>query len=281
MSSGIHEASAYFQKPIRSAFTLVELLVVIGIIALLISILLPALNKARASASEVSCAANLRQMGIANTMYIQQYRYFPGAYGCTDSQFNGARVIAIWPSRLRLFMGGSQKSFRCPSRDAEYDWTTLNNVTNQLAVPSDEGFGLKAGESLLLRDTGKFSYGYNDWGTVNLPPAGVKPGRGLGGDTWSHGQVKASQVRKYAEMILIADNTPDQVYDFNIDPNDPKEYPGKVHRNGANVLYCDGHVTWSLQQDLILVNLKTNQPFFSGSPDYKKRARQWNRDNEP
>ena len=63
------------------AFTLVELLVVIGIIAVLISILLPSLGRAWDAAKTTQCLSNLRQMGVAMQMYVSDTRYvIPAAY---------------------------------------------------------------------------------------------------------------------------------------------------------------------------------------------------------
>jgi prepilin-type processing-associated H-X9-DG protein/prepilin-type N-terminal cleavage/methylation domain-containing protein len=262
----------------RKAFTLVELLVVIGIIAALIAILMPALTKARGQANAAKCSSNLHAMGQAMTMYTQQYNCYPGHIAL------GRTTYAIWPTRLRAFLNNDQGVFQCPSQEAGLEWSTVvpNGNKALLANNSESRYGYNSGEFLLDVFKVPFSYGYNDWG-CDQRDQGTQIGnddqRGLGGDIDAvrkgkpiH-ELRVARVKRASDMIAIADSTTDTLWDFNIDPLKPSEYPGRIHNKGANVLFCDGHAVWYPQKVLINVDVS--------KPGGREMRRMYNNDNEP
>ncbi len=87
---------------IRQAFTMVELLVCIGILTLLVALILPAIQRVRESANVLLCRANLRQIGIALSQYHSDHKMLPP--GCSNSGIDEMYPTASWCLRLMPYL---------------------------------------------------------------------------------------------------------------------------------------------------------------------------------
>jgi len=261
------------------AFTLVELLVVVGIVTVLIALLMPALGKVRKHAWEVKCAANLRSIGHALTMYTQQYGSYPG---CT---YGYGPTVVVWPTRLRPFLGGERGVFNCPARPPESEWSaTFDYGPGTMNAQSvHTRYGYDVGEVLLI--TGQhYSYDYNANGCFMTGSMPTERQLGLGGRLEPERpesrliEMKASRVKNSSEMIAVAD-TVEVGFCQGLTGYGGAEHdvPGTIHRGGANVLFCDGHVQWYAQTDLVARGTPQQGP----SQAAVRNRRLWNNTNSP
>lgn len=216
----------------QHAFTLVELLVVIGVIALLISILLPALNKARETANRVGCASNLRQIGLGYIQYAaSENNWVLAGHYKIKTASNGDPIYEEWHQNpvFRRAMGQSIDS--------------ADNWPLKMLCPQWYKIGqIGAGERVTLAAT----YGMNHEQTR-------RPQYAPNNIYW----YKMSRVKRPYEKILVADAfawelTMNDANAYKNDANGGSSPAGAMsYRHGGqddvskqkiNILFYDGHV---------------------------------------
>jgi len=262
----------------RHGFTLVELLVVIAIIAILAALLLTSLSQAKESSRSASCKSNVRQIGLALMMYVDEYHKYPGAVMLDSGRSFETDRGAGWTGPLMQYLPGTgvrwsdQRGYNTDGAEWYRPslWTCPSVPAKRTVVGPTQTFFVYT-----------LCYGYNVKGTgwifnkvqdLGLGPRRVALGKP---DPFDNPpptmlvETKESDVLAPSQMIAVADNLgpPDSW----ITPQDPDLHDlhdfGVRHRAGGNMVFCDGHVEYGKQEKVV-----------KATETARKR---WNNDNLP
>lgn len=229
----------------RAAFTLIELLVVIAIIAILVSLLLPAVQAAREAARRTQCINHLKQIGLAVNLYHDAQQLYPQGRDSRD------QTSVSWAQRLLPYL---EEQALHDAHDANFRVDASENAIamrtpiagyfcpSRRAPAADRNFDDNGGPSAVMAAAAGGDYAANAGYDFHYQPAENEVDRTLAGPIFTYSKINARHVSDGLSKTFA-------VGERHIPPPEPGVEPERVHLFQGDCAFLAGDTSWGIFAD--------------------------------